>query len=321
MKHYKQVLIFGATGFIGRYLIRLLTKNNYRVRAITRNTHSQGALRLKTQSNYGFFELKEVKNLFDIENLKPLFNDVDICINLIGILYEKRNNSFKNIHVNFPSILAKLSNEFNLEQFLQVSALNIEESSIDSIYAKSKLEGEEVVKQNFKEASIIRPSIVYGKDDVNFTNLFMKLLSNFPIFPLYYNGKSQFSLIHVRDLAKFIFYIIDKNIKCETFEAVGFQTFSFKEIILKLIKSLEISRLLISLPYPLAKFSSRLIETIMSKPLITIDQLKLLKYDFIKSNKYRTNLDFGIGANTKFEDEIENWSYLYKSGGEYSRKK
>ncbi len=135
----KKVLIFGGSGMVGRHLIRKLTKNNHLVTVVTRNLHIKGAI-LKLGGNPGYIDVIEA-NVFDENQLNNLFKDKDICINLVGILFENKKNSFKNIHTNFPSILSKKAEEHKLKQFIHVSALGIEKAS-DSIYATSKLEGE-----------------------------------------------------------------------------------------------------------------------------------------------------------------------------------
>ena len=231
----KNCLIFGGSGQIGRHLIRKLTKNNYRVTVVTRNIHQKGHI-IKTQGNAGFINIVEA-NIFDETKIKKLFVEADICINLIGILFEKKGNSFKNIHTVFPSILAKLCKQYNLKHFIHLSALGINEAT-DSNYARSKLEGENNIFKNFPLATILRPSIVYSVDD-NFTTNFMSLLSKLPIMPLYYNGKTKFTPIHVTDLSNIIFEIVHNKIIGQTIECIGPEVFTFKEIILKIGKTLE----------------------------------------------------------------------------------
>ena len=93
----KKVLIFGASGQIGRNIIRKITLKNYKVTAVTRNYHQKGVM-LKTQGNAGYIEVREA-NIFDEKQLNDLISEADICINLVGILYEKgKLNTFKNIH-------------------------------------------------------------------------------------------------------------------------------------------------------------------------------------------------------------------------------
>ena len=106
-------------------------------------------------------------------------------------------------------LLAKLSREYKLKQFIHLSALGVNEAK-DSKYALSKLEGEENILKNFPSATILRPSIVYSVDD-NFTTNFMNLLSRLPIFPLYYNGKTKFMPIHCSELTDIIYEVISKK--------------------------------------------------------------------------------------------------------------
>ena len=313
----KNCLIFGGSGQIGRNLIRKLTKNNYRVTVVTRNIHQKSYI-IKTQANAGYIDIVEA-NVFDEKKIRELFMRSDICINLIGILYEKKKgNSFKNIHSIFPSLLAKLSKEYKLKHFIHLSALGINEA-VDSKYARSKLEGENNIFKNFPLATVLRPSIVYSSDD-NFTTNFMTLLNRLPFFPLYYNGNTKFSPIHCSDLTDVIFNVISKNIYSKVIECIGPETITFRQIIEKLLKAIGKKRFLIPFPIKLAEFSAGFFE-IMPKPLITKDQLRLLKYNNIASGKYKTNFDIGIPSLRYFDEEVEKYSYMWREGGQFSTEK
>ena len=135
----KEILLFGASGQIGRNLIRKLTKNNYKITAVTRNIHRTGYI-LKTQANPGYLKLVELKN-FNGDKIDELMKSVSICINLIGILYEKSKGQFKLIHTDLPDMLSQKAKKYSLEKFIHLSALGIEETR-DSKYADSKLNGE-----------------------------------------------------------------------------------------------------------------------------------------------------------------------------------
>ena len=241
-----------------------------------------------------------------------------VCINLIGILFEKKKNHFNLIHSDLPSLLSRIASQKSINQFIHLSALGIE-TATDSDYAMSKLKGEENVKQNFSKSVILNPSIVYSVDD-NFTTNLMRLLSILPVMPLYYGGKTKFTPIHVSDLADIIFELVRKKTTGETIECIGPEIFSFKQILLKILKSINKKRLLFPLPLPLAKINAKIFQ-LMPKPLLTIDQLKLLKYDNIPSKKYMTNFDLKLEANKKFDDEINRYSFNWTSGGQFSKKK
>ncbi len=313
----KNCLIFGGSGQIGRNLIRKLTKNDYKVTVVTRNIHQKSYL-IKTQANAGYIDIVET-NIFEENKIRKLFEKADICINLIGILFQqKKGNTFKNIHTIFPSLLAKFSKEYNLKHFIHLSALGVNEAK-DSDYAKSKLDGENEILSNFPLATILRPSIVYSVDD-NFTTNFMTLLNRLPVFPLYYNGDTKFSPIHCSDLTDVIFHIISKNIYTKIVECVGPEVITFKEILLRLMKLTDKKRILIPFPLSLAKMSARLFE-IMPNPILTMDQLKLLKYDNILSGKYKSNSQIGVPSVRYFNDEVKKYCFMWREGGQFSTEK
>ena len=316
MKNQDSILLFGSSGQIGKSLVRKFTKNNYKVIAVTRSIHRKG-YQIKTQSNYGYLELEEISS-FNEKNISRLMEKSSICINLIGILFEKKQNHFNLIHSELPSLLSKIASKNSLDQFIHVSALGVEMAT-DSNYASSKLDGEKNVRKNFSKSTILKPSIVYSVDD-NFSTNLMQLLSILPAMPLYYKGKTKFTPIHVSDFTDIIFQIVKKKITSATIECVGPEVLTFKEIILNILKSINKKRLLFNMPYSLAKINAKLFQ-LMPKPLLTVDQLKLLKYDNIISKKYKTNFDFNMKANKKFYDEINYYSFNWTSGGQFSKKK
>ena len=313
----KNCLIFGGSGQIGRNLIRKLTKNNYRVTVVTRNVHQKSYI-IKTQANAGYIDIVE-SNIFEEKKIRGLFEKTDICINLIGILFEqKKGNTFKNIHTVFPSLLAKLSKEYNLKHFIHLSALGINKAT-DSEYAKSKLAGEQSILKNFPLATILRPSVVFSQDD-QFTTNFMSILSRLPLFPLYYNGKTKFAPIHCSDLTDTIHHVISNNIYSKIIECVGPEIITFKEILERLLYLIDRKRILLPFPLPLAEVTARIFE-IMPKPILTRDQLKLLKYDNIPSGKYKTNSDIGVPSKRYFNDEVKKYCYMWREGGQFSTEK
>tara|TARA_B100001057_G_scaffold448163_1_gene488277 strand:+ start:7760 stop:8737 length:978 start_codon:yes stop_codon:yes gene_type:complete len=313
----KNCLIFGGSGQIGRHLIRKLTKNNIKVTVVTRNIH-QKSYAIKTQGNAGYIDIVEA-NIYDEKKIRDLLSKSDFCINLIGILFEKKNgNTFYNVHTLFPSLLSKLAKEYKLKNFIHLSALGINEAN-DSNYAKSKLDGEKNILNNFPNATILRPSVVYSVDD-NFTTNFMTLLSRLPVFPLYYSGKTKFTPIHCSDLTDVIYGVITNDINSKIIECVGPEVINFKQIIERLLKIIDKKRILIYLPLPVAKLTAKFFQ-LLPKPLLTEDQLRLLKYDNILSGKYKSNFEIGIPSKKFFDEEVKKYSFMWREGGQYSTEK
>jgi len=313
----KNCLIFGGSGQIGRHLIRKLTNNNIRVTVVTRNIHQKSYI-IKTQGNAGYIDIIEA-NIYDEKKIRDLFSKSDICINLIGILFEqKKGNTFYNIHTLFPTLLSKLAKEYKLKNFIHLSALGINDA-IDSKYAKSKLEGEKNIINNFPLSTILRPSVVYSVDD-NFTTNFMTLLNRLPFFPLYYSGRTKFTPIHCSDLTDIIYETITKNINSKIIECGGPEVINFKEIIESLLILINKKRILIPIPLPLATLTAKIFQ-LLPKPILTEDQLRLLKYDNVLTGKYKSNSDIGVPSKKYFNEEVKKYSYMWKEGGQFSTEK
>jgi uncharacterized protein YbjT (DUF2867 family) len=313
----KNCLIFGGSGQIGRYLIRKLTKNNIKVTVVTRNIHQKSYI-IKTQGNAGYIDIVEA-NIYDEKKIRNLFSKSDICVNLIGILFEKKKgNTFYNIHTLFPSLLSKLAKEYKLKNFIHLSALGIN-AAIDSKYAKSKLEGEKNILHNFPLSTILRPSVVYSVDD-NFTTNFMTLLNRLPIFPLYYSGKTKFTPIHCSDLTDVIYETITKNINSKIIECVGPEVINFREIIERLLALINKKRLLLPMPLQFATLTAKIFQ-LLPNPILTEDQLRLLKYDNVLSGKYKSNSDIGVPSKKYFNEEVKKYSYMWREGGQFSTEK
>jgi hypothetical protein len=236
---------------------------------------------------------------------------------LVFYLRKKKGNTFYNIHKLFPSLLSKLAKEYKLKNFIHLSALGINEA-MDSKYAKSKLEGEKNILHNFPLSTILRPSIVYSVDD-NFTTNFMTLLNRLPVFPLYYSGKTKFTPIHCSDLTDVIYETITKNINSKIIECVGPEEISFREIIERLLTLINKKRLLLSMPLQLATLTAKIFQ-LLPNPILTEDQLRLLKYDNVLSGKYKSNSDIGVPGKKYFNEEVKKvclyvergWTILYR---------
>ncbi len=309
----KNVLIFGGSGQIGLFLCRRLSRD-FTLTVLTRNSH-QKAYRLKTLANAGYLSIVQ-GSIFDEEKLRNLIKKAEIVINLVGVLNETgKGNSFENIHTNFPNLVSKLCNQYKTEQFIHISALGIEKAS-DSKYAQSKINGEKKIRENFPRVTIVKPSLIFSVSD-SLTTKFMKLLTFLPIFPLYYEGKTKFAPIHASDVAELIFYLISKKITSKKIEAIGPEILSFKEIIHILLRCINKKRILLPIPLFIAKLSASFFQ-LFPNPLLTLDQLRLLKYSNIKSESGVTNFDIGCPSKLFFEESVKKYSFNWREGGQFS---
>jgi len=220
------ITVFGGGGFIGKHLMRQLTKLDYRVKVATRNPYLKGYL--KPLGNPGQIELFKT-NIFNAEDVKAVIKNSDSVINLVGILYETRKQKFDAIHSQFPTLLSNFCNELKIKKLVHLSALGVKEKHT-STYMKSKLEGEKNIQSIFGSSIILRPSICFGSED-RFFNTFASIAQFSPVIPLIGGGKTKFSPIYVGDVAKSIVKSLEiNNLKSEIYELAGPENYSFKQL-------------------------------------------------------------------------------------------
>jgi uncharacterized protein YbjT (DUF2867 family) len=313
MNNYPIATVLGAGGFIGRYLVRNLTAENYRCIIPTRKAYEKGYL--KTQSPPGAIEFLDF-NPNNFEALEDAIKRSDVVINLIGILYENRKQKFKNIHVSIPDMVSKLCAQYDVKKFIQVSAIGANSGS-QSVYQQTKFQGEQKALTNFKGTVIIRPSVVCGTED-NFTNLFAKL-SMFPVIPVV-GINYKFQPIMVNDVAKAIMRSIKtKNNEGKIYEIGGNKIISFGDMVKLIMTTINKKRLVIEMPMPLAKIQATLLSLLPIPPILTTDQCKILsEADNIVSNSHLTLKDLGIEPED-VEKQISKWLWRYRSGGEFAK--
>jgi NADH dehydrogenase len=305
--------ILGGGGFIGRYLVRNLTKKNYRCIISTRKPFEKGYL--KTQATPGAIELiKWDPNNFS--ELKEAIKNSDVVVNLVGILYETRKQKFYNIHTNIPDVISKICSESDVKKFIHVSAIGANESS-KSLYQKSKYHGEVKALNNFKNTIIIRPSVVCGTED-NFTNLFSKL-SILPVIPLV-GINYKFQPILVNNVADAIVKSLEiNNNEGKIYEIGGPKVISFGNMIKSILHTINKKRMVVSLPMPIAKIQTTITDLLPIPPILTKDQCKILsEADNIVSNNHQNLNDLEIKP-LDVEEAMKKWLWRYKEGGQFSK--
>ena len=305
--------ILGGGGFIGRYLVRNLTKKNYRCIISTRKTFEKGYL--KTQATPGAIELLNW-NPNNFSELKEAIKNSDIVINLIGILYETRKQKFYNIHSNIPEVISKICSEVDVKKFIHVSAIGANENS-KSLYQKSKKLGEDKALDNFKKTVIIRPSVVCGTED-NFTNLFSKL-SILPVIPIV-GINYKFQPILVTDVADAIVQaILAKDNEQKIYEIGGPKVISFGDMVKSILKTINKKRFVVQMPMPIAKLQSTITDLLPIPPILTKDQCEILsEADNIVSNNHLTLKDLDINP-SNVEEEMKKWLWRFRDGGQFAK--
>lgn len=305
----KIVTIIGGTGFLGRYTAQALAHAGYRLRVVSRHPHL--AAEIQTYGDPGQVALIP-GDLNDVPSLVPIIKDSYAVIDLVGVLFERGKQNFAALHAVASEKLAAAAKESGVKRFVFVSALGVD-SDCASSYSRSKLMGERAVLAAFPEATIIRPSIMFGAED-NFFNKFAKMAMFAPALPLIGGGKTLFQPVYVGDVSRAIATCIDKPETCgEIYELGGRKIWSFKEILQYILQVSGRRRLLIPLPFWLASILGSILEW-LPIPQLTRDQVRLLKCDNVVNEKAKTLSWLGIPP-TAVEDVVPK--YLAK----FSKKK
>ena len=293
------VTIFGGTGFLGRYIVSRLSKLGYIINIVTRTPNE--AIFLKTSGNVGQVKITE-GSFSNLSNLTSLFNTSDIVINCVGILNEEGDQTFKKLHTDIPEKLAILAKKNGVKKFIHISSIGANPKS-DSKYSKSKGIAEVKILKAFPEAIILRPSIVFGSED-QFFNLFSQISCISPILPIV-GGSTKFQPVYVDDIAKTVVGVLQTeapNLKKNNtiFELGGPEIISFNSLMVKMLSIIYRKKLIINLPFWLAKAMCPII-LILNKLtfkkiplLITEDSVKQLKNDNIVSKEYLSFEDLEI---------------------------
>lgn len=276
MMHAKQITVFGASGFIGRHVVRRLAKMGACICIPTRNLEK--ALVLKPMGDIGQIVPLSCSVRSDA-SVSAAIGNSDIVINLIGILYEKGRHTFQALHVETAARIARCAKEQGVHRCIHVSALGADASSRSS-YARSKAAGEQAVSTFFPDATIMRPSIVFGAED-GFFNMFATMARYLPVLPLIGGGHTRFQPIYVGDVADAIVHALHSpETQGRIFELGGPQIYTFRSLLEFMMQVTGQRRILINLPWWLAKLEAFFFE-MMPHPLLTRDQIELLKSDNI----------------------------------------
>jgi len=267
--------IFGGSGFIGSYVVQELAKTGAYIKVASR--YPERSSFLKTAGNIGQIYL-QVVDVNDPGSVKEAIRNSDIVIDMVGILFEKGKRTFQKINKDVAINIAAICKEQNIKQFIYFSALNVNHAH-QSEYACSKYQAEQGIKKVFPNAIIVRPSVVFGADD-NFFNFFAKFVSMFHFLPLIDDGHTKFQPVYVGDVAKAIAKIIKSGDLYQggIFELAGKNIYSYKELMKFLLKTINKKAIMISIPSFIAHYMSFFME-FLPQPLLTRDQVKLLKYD------------------------------------------
>ena len=295
------VTVFGASGFIGRYVVAEIAKSGARVRAAVRRPDR--AVFLKPMGDVG--QVTPVAaNIRNDASVAAAVDGADTVINLVGILFSRNKQTFESLQADGALRVARAAKTAGAKRLVQVSAIGADARS-ESAYASTKGIGEQNVQEAFPGATIVRPSIVFGPED-DFFNRFAALARVSPAMPLIGGGRTKFQPVYVGDVAHAIASICQAPESAgATYELGGPQVHSFRELIEIVLKKIDRKRLLVTMPFPIATAQAFILElafllpqmlNLGANPPVTVDQVRLLRRDNVVTGDLPGLEDLGIDA-------------------------
>ncbi|MCC7271289.1 MAG: complex I NDUFA9 subunit family protein [Alphaproteobacteria bacterium] len=306
--------VFGASGFIGRYVVKRLAARGAVVVAAVR--HPDAALFLKPMGDVG--QVAPVRAAVTEEAaVAAAVAGSDVVVNLVGILYEHGAQTFEAVHHQGAGRVARLAKAAGVGRLIHVSAIGADPAA-PSAYARSKGLGEVAVRAAFPEATILRPSIVFGPED-DFFNRFAAMARMVPALPLIGGGHTRFQPVYVADVADAVLRAIDDPAAAgRTYELGGPRAYSFAELMRLLLATIGRRRCLVTLPFAIARLQARLLELLPVPPL-TRDQVTLLERDNVVATGMPGLAELGIEP-TSVEAILPTYLDRFRRGNAFAQR-
>jgi uncharacterized protein YbjT (DUF2867 family) len=310
------VTVFGGSGFLGRHVVRALAADGWRVRNACRRPDL--AQHLQPLGSVG--QVVSIQaNVRHTPSVRAAVEGADAVVNLVAIAYESGRQTFKDVHVGGATRIAEAATEAGVKTLVQMSALGAGLES-KSLYARSKAEGEAAALKAFADTVILRPSVVFGPED-NFLNRFAAMARISPVLPLIGGGHTKFQPIFAGDVADAVAAVLAGKAKPgAVYELGGPEVKTFRELMEYILQVTARKRLLVPLPFPIASLQAKFLQ-ILPKPLLTEDQVELLRSDNVVSPEAAVNgrvlENLGVRG-TALETVVPAYLYRFRKAGQFT---
>ncbi len=310
------VTVFGGSGFVGRHLVRALARSGWRIRVAVRRPDL--AFHLQPLGRVGQIHAVQA-NIRNQESVNRAVEGADAVVNLVGILYQSGQQRFDTVHAEGAKAVARAA-AAQKAKLVQFSAIGADATS-KSAYARTKAAGEEAARAALPDADIVRPSIIFGPED-SFFNRFAGMARISPMLPLIGGGKTLFQPVFVGDVAAAVDAVLAGRARPGAiYELGGPEVRSFEDLMKLMLRIIDRKRLLVPLPFALARFQAAFFE-LLPKPLLTRDQVRQLEVDNVVSEgaarERRTLPGLGITP-TAMETVLPSYLVRFRRTGQYWR--
>lgn len=313
----KLVTIYGGSGFVGRYIVRRLAKQGWRVRVAVRRPNE--ALFVRPYGTPGQVE-PVLCNIRDDASVRAVMQGADAVVNCVGILAESGKNRFGAVQAEGPARVARIAAEQGITRMVQISAIGADSASA-SVYARTKAQGEAAVQQHMPDAVILRPSIVYGAED-QFFNRFARMAQLGPVLPVV-GADTLFQPVYVDDVAQAAVLGVEGKAAPGIYELGGPEVAPFRDLMTLMLQTIQRRRMIVNIPFPLAMamgFGFDLLNTLslgLVPAQITRDQVRNLKHDNVVGDTAKGFADLGISP-TPMESVLPDYLWPYCNSGQYA---
>jgi uncharacterized protein YbjT (DUF2867 family) len=301
----KKVTVIGGTGFLGRRVVQRLLERDFSVRVASRHPERTGALfpgvRLGIESIHA--------DINDDRSVAAAVAAVEGVVNAVSLYVESGQETFHSVHITGAARVARLAREAGVERFIHVSGIGSDAGST-SPYIRSRGEGERLVREAFPAATLIRPSVMFGRGDA-FVSPVARMLRHLPIFPLFGHGRTQLQAAHVEDVAEAIARAMQTTQSRMCYELGGPRIYTYRSLLEVIARHLGKKPLLVPMPFALWHALAYVAEMLPQQP-ITRNQVELMQIDSVASPNAPGLDDLGISS-TSLEDALPE--IVGQSGG------
>ncbi|WFE74212.1 complex I NDUFA9 subunit family protein [Roseinatronobacter sp. S2] len=311
------VTIFGGSGFVGRYIARRMAKAGWRVRVAVRRPNQ--ALHVKPYGAVGQVE-PVFCNIRDDASVQAVMQGADAVVNCVGILGEVGRNRFDAVQAEGAGRIARIAAQLQVARLVHVSAIGADAQS-DSLYQRSKAEGEAQVIQHFPGAVILRPSIIFGVED-QFFNRFAAMTRFSPFLPVV-GADTRFQPVYVDDVAKAAEAALSRDIAAGVYELGGPDRAPFRDLMQTMLAEIRRNRIIVNVPFFVAGIMGRALDIaqmvslgLFTNTILTRDQVRNLRRDNLVSDDALGLSDLGI-VPTPMSAVLPSYLWIHRQGGQY----
>jgi NADH dehydrogenase len=318
------IVVFGGSGFVGRYVIKELARRGKRVRVPMRRPHLGQDLRVL--GDVGQIQLVQANVRFP-DSIDRALDGATGVVNLVGLLSEKGQQTFFNIHAEGAATIAAMASKHGIDRFVHVSALGAGRRS-RARYAKTKTEAEEAVRTAVPSSTVLRPSVMFGAEDT-FFNRFAGMAKFLPVLPLPGFGSVKFQPLYVGNFAEAVANALDsKSARGRTFELGGPRVYSFKQLMQYITDTIERPRMLVPVPLFFMQMLGGIcgalfrLQPLPIAPPLTADQVEMLRADNVvqATGKIGTIADLGVTNLETVEAITPNYLWRFRPYGQFQAK-